>query len=114
MRRRHSDVDEDEIGLVLANERNELATVTRLADDLETRMVKQACQPFSKKNVVIGDDDAGSPIVTLRFDRRLRTGHRISIRHLVALASARLRASPQSVWALALKPQLPGSAILRG
>jgi hypothetical protein len=55
---RHPNVDDDELGLVLAHELEELDRVAGLADHLKTRPLEQARQPFAKKDVVVGHDDA--------------------------------------------------------
>ena len=47
VRRRHSDVDDHQIGLVLMRELDELAPVARLADDLEVESLEQAREPLA-------------------------------------------------------------------
>jgi hypothetical protein len=57
MRRRHADVDDDELGLVLAHEREQFGRVAGLADDLEVAALEQARQPFAEEDIVVCDDD---------------------------------------------------------
>jgi hypothetical protein len=60
VRGRHPDVDDREVGLVLANEAEQLLAVTRLADDLEVGPREQACKAFAQKDVVLGDGDTAA------------------------------------------------------
>jgi hypothetical protein len=60
MRRRHPDVDDHEVGLVLADEVEELARITCLADDLEVGALEQAGEAFAQKDVVLGDGDTAA------------------------------------------------------
>ena len=55
---RHPDVDDHELGLVLAHELDQLVRVARLADDLEVGSLEQACEPLAEQDVVVGHDDA--------------------------------------------------------
>ena len=45
VRGRHPDVDDHELGLVVAHELDQLVRVARLADDLEVGSLEQACEP---------------------------------------------------------------------
>jgi hypothetical protein len=56
--RRHPDVDEDEIGLVLAHKGEELLRVPSLAHDVELGAFEQACDPLTQEDIVLGNDDA--------------------------------------------------------
>ncbi len=69
MRRRHPDVDDDELGLVLTYELEEFVRIADLTDDLEVRPLEQACEPFAQKDVVVGDNDP-SAVVRRRIDDR--------------------------------------------
>ena len=69
MRRRHPNVDDHELRLVLAHELEQLVRVARLADDLEVGPLEQAREPFAQKDVVVGHDDA-TAVVRLRFHDR--------------------------------------------
>jgi hypothetical protein len=57
MCRRHADVDDHELGLVLAHEREQLVRVARLPDDLEAGSLEQAREPFAEEDIVVCDDD---------------------------------------------------------
>ena len=56
--RRHPDVDDHELGLVLADELDQLGRVPALAHDLEAGTLEQARQPLAEKDVVVGHDHA--------------------------------------------------------
>jgi hypothetical protein len=56
--RRHSDVDDREVGLVLAHEVDQLRPAGALTDDLVARPLEHARYPFAKEDVVVGQDDA--------------------------------------------------------
>jgi hypothetical protein len=60
MRRRHANVDKDQSGLVVADELDEIRTVARLSGHLEARTFEQARQPFTEKEVVLGNNDSCS------------------------------------------------------
>jgi hypothetical protein len=47
MRRRHADVDDGQVGLVLGDELAQLATVSCLADDLVSRSFEQGSTVIS-------------------------------------------------------------------
>jgi len=66
MRRRHPNVDDDELGLVLAHEREELVRVPGLTDNLEVAPFEQTREAFAQQDVVVGDDDP-----TAAFRRRV-------------------------------------------
>ena len=70
VRRGHPDVDDDEFGLVLAHELEELVRVSCLSDDLEAGALEQAREPFAEKDVVVGDDDAAAAGRLRCHDRR--------------------------------------------
>jgi hypothetical protein len=55
--RRHPDVDDRDIGLVLANCGQERGGVADLGDDLEACFDQQSCDPFAEKDGVIGKDN---------------------------------------------------------
>jgi hypothetical protein len=57
MRGRHPNIDDHELGLVLAHEREELVRVAGLADDLEARPLEHARDALAQQDVVVGDDD---------------------------------------------------------
>jgi hypothetical protein len=57
MRRRHADVDHDELRLVLANEPEKLLRLTGLTDDLEVGTLEQAREALAQQDVVVRDDD---------------------------------------------------------
>jgi hypothetical protein len=57
MCRRHADVDDYELGLVLADEREQLVRVAGLADDLKVGPLEQAREPFAEEDIVVCDDD---------------------------------------------------------
>jgi hypothetical protein len=56
---RHPDVDDDQLGLVPAHERQQLGCVARLPDDLEPRPRQEAGQPFAQEDVVVGERHPG-------------------------------------------------------
>jgi hypothetical protein len=53
----HPDVDEQQVGLLLAAGPNRGRTITGLSDDVEARALEQAGKPFPKQHVVVGQDD---------------------------------------------------------
>ncbi len=57
MCRRHPDVDDHELGLLLAHEIEELVRVSGLAYDLKVRPLEQAREPFAEEDIVVCDDD---------------------------------------------------------
>ena len=57
--RRHPDVDDHELGLVLADELDQLGGVPALAHDLEVGTLEQARQTLAEEDVVVGHDHAG-------------------------------------------------------
>jgi len=68
MRGRHPNVDDDELGRVLAYELEELTCVAGLTDDLKTGSLEQAGEAFAEEDVVVGHDDPGA-LVRGRIDR---------------------------------------------
>ena len=63
------DVDDDQVGLVLADGTQELARVPTTFDDLEARAGKQRDQAFTQQYVVIDHDDTAAAAV---HDRHYR------------------------------------------
>jgi hypothetical protein len=57
MCRRHADVNDYELGLVLAHEPEQLVRVAGLADDLKVGPLEQAREPFAEEDIVVCDDD---------------------------------------------------------
>jgi hypothetical protein len=51
--RRHADVDDCELGLMVAHELEELGRRARLPDDFEPRAVEQARQALAEKDVIV-------------------------------------------------------------
>jgi hypothetical protein len=68
MRGGHPDVDDDEVGLVLADELEEPVGVCGLTDNVEAGPVEQAREAFAQQDVVVCDDDPAAR-VRGRFDR---------------------------------------------
>ena len=64
MRWRHPNIDDDDLGLVLTHELEELARIAGLTDDLEVRPLEQAREPLAQKDVIVGHNDP--PLVVLR------------------------------------------------
>ena len=60
VRRRHADVDDGEIGTLLANQGEQLVAVARLPDDLEAEPLEQAREALAEQDVVVGQDGAGA------------------------------------------------------
>jgi len=58
VRRRHADVDDHQIRLVLSHELDQRVSVAGLADDLEVGSLEEAREPFAQEDVVVRDDDA--------------------------------------------------------
>jgi hypothetical protein len=56
--RRHSDVDDRQLGPVFANERNQLGGIVALARDFKAGTLEQARQPFAEEHVVIRENDS--------------------------------------------------------
>src|SRR3954468_24249864 len=56
--RRHPDVDDDEIGPVLANEAQQLRPVARLTHKLVSGPLEQARKPLPQEDIVVRDDYA--------------------------------------------------------
>jgi hypothetical protein len=59
IRRGHAYVDDRELGLVLANELDELVCVSGLRDDPEVGSLEQAGEPLAQKDVVVRQDHPG-------------------------------------------------------
>jgi PAS domain S-box-containing protein len=57
MRRRHPDVDDREIGHVVAHERQKSRCVTGLADDVVPGSTQEARNPFAQENVIVRQDN---------------------------------------------------------
>src|SRR5215831_15639497 len=89
MRRRHANIDDDELGLVLTYELQELVGIAGLTDDLEVGPLEQAREPLSQKDVIVGHDDA-------TVGGRLLSHHRLNLTPLpgsgyVKIPALRLR-----------------------
>ena len=56
--RRHADVDDREVGFLIAYERHQLIDVTRFADEFEACSHQQQCHAFSHEGCVVGDYDS--------------------------------------------------------
>jgi hypothetical protein len=65
---RHPNVDDDELGLVLAHELEELVRVAGLADHPKTRPLEHARDALTEKDVVVGHHDT-TRVVRGRIDR---------------------------------------------
>jgi hypothetical protein len=65
---RHPNVDDDELGLVLAHELEELVRVAGLADHPKTRPLEHARDALTEKDVVVGHHDP-TRVVRGRIDR---------------------------------------------
>ena len=61
-RRRHPDVDDHELGPLLAHELQELVPVACLADNLEAGPVEQARETLAQKDVVVRKNDSTAGI----------------------------------------------------
>ena len=57
MRRRHPDVDDRELGSMLANELEQLAGVTTPTDDGEAGPLEEAGNPLAQQHVVVRNDN---------------------------------------------------------
>ena len=57
VRGRHPNVDDDKLGLVLANEGKEFVRVAGLADHLKTRPLEHAYDALTEKDVIVGHHD---------------------------------------------------------
>ena len=57
--RRHPNVDDHQLGVVLTDELGEIGRVPGLADDLVASTLEQARQPLAEKDVVVGQSHAG-------------------------------------------------------
>jgi len=66
MGRRHADVHDHELGLVLTHETEEVVGVACLTDDLEAGPFEEAREPLAEKDVVVGQDDT-----TVAIQRRM-------------------------------------------
>jgi len=60
MGRRHPDVDDREIRLILAHEPEQLRAVTRLPHDLVSALLEQPRQALTHQDIVVGDDHSHS------------------------------------------------------
>jgi hypothetical protein len=58
VRRRHPDVHDYQLGLVLAYERQQVVGVARLSNDLEPGPCEEARESLAEEDVVVCDDDA--------------------------------------------------------
>jgi hypothetical protein len=67
MRRRHPDIDDRQLRLCRAHQRQELSPVPRLADNIEPRAVEQASEAFAKQDVIVGQDDPWSATTRWRY-----------------------------------------------
>jgi hypothetical protein len=67
LRRRHADIDNDEVRARLSHEARECIRLAYRADDVVPFTVEQARDPFAQEDVVLGDDDP-------------RSGHNASLR----------------------------------
>jgi hypothetical protein len=63
MCRGHADIDDYELGLVLAHEREQLVRIAGLADDLKVGPLEQAREPFAQKDVVVCQDDSTAAVL---------------------------------------------------
>src|SRR5262249_58174384 len=54
---RHTDVDDGNVGSMLADETEELCRVAGLSDDAVTGLREQAGDAFAEQEVVVGDDN---------------------------------------------------------
>jgi hypothetical protein len=68
---RHADIDDREIGLLIADELHQFRPVARLADDLVPAPLEQARDALAHQHVVVGDDDSRA--------ERINSGHDESI-----------------------------------
>jgi len=57
IRRRHPDVDDGDVGPVLAHRGDQFLPVTRLRDDLEPRPFQETREPRAEQHVVFGQGD---------------------------------------------------------
>jgi hypothetical protein len=66
--RRHPDVDDHQIGLVLAHEVDEVLRIAGLTGDLKAGLLEQPRETLAQEDIVVRDDDA-VPLVRGRFGR---------------------------------------------
>jgi hypothetical protein len=55
---RHADIDDREIGLLLADQPHQFRPVTRLANNLVPAPLEQAREALAHQHVIVGDDDS--------------------------------------------------------
>src|SRR5205823_12957195 len=72
--RRHADVDNRQLGPLLADQADQLGAVIRLSDDFEAGVLQQARQALTEEDVVIRQDYA-TPLLRLVHQQRLSTSH---------------------------------------
>jgi hypothetical protein len=68
---RHADIDDCEIGLLLAHQPHQFRPVTRQADHLVPAPLEQAREALAHQHVIVGDDDSRAT--------RIDVGHSESI-----------------------------------
>jgi hypothetical protein len=55
---RHADIDDREIGMLVAHQPHQFRAVTRLADYLVPALLEQARETLAHQHVIVGDDDS--------------------------------------------------------
>ena len=64
--RRHPDVEDDEVGIVLGDRRQQPACVAERSDDLVSAVLEQTPETLAKQHLVLGDHDThGSSAVSV-------------------------------------------------
>ena len=89
MSRGHPDVDDCEVRLVLANEPDQLGSITGLADHVVPSLLEQAYQAFAQQDLIVSDDHA-------RATGLIGLGHADSMRQ--GRASVSMRQPEPAPW----------------
>jgi hypothetical protein len=94
MRRRHSDVHDCEVGLVLANEPDELGSVTGLADHFVASLREETDQAFAQQDLVVSDGYPLTPrLIRLNHRRQYAAGRGVGVAAAAAANTVRADAS---------------------
>ena len=72
MVRRHPDVHDDQVGMLLPDRRDELRGIARLGGHLEARAIEQAGHALAEQDIVVREDHPGSAAAHLDHYRPIR------------------------------------------
>src|SRR5436190_16663076 len=101
----HPDVDDNEVGILLGDRRQQAIGVAERRDDLMSAVFEEACEPLAKQHLVLGDHDPhGSSAI-----RVVPAPCSLSMRRVPPRATTRSERPHKPVPSIGAAPPTPSS-----